>query len=223
MSFERKCLIAGIVFAAVIALLVSPFTHTDNSPKLNSMLAEKQTVKVDIGMGHGSGVLFDSTTVLTAEHVAAKGDKVEIEFSDGTKIKGVATWSDQETDTAIVKLEEEYTEVKGAGVRCTVPSVGSSLLAIGNPLGGRWVHSWLNVASSRAWPEEDKGLVVSGVVAPGMSGGPAFDSEGMVAGLVTALYVTTLGPYPSVSGFGNLSSMVELCKQLNPVPEKVNG
>lgn len=210
-------------FAGLIAFNVAT-VPVEQTPSLNLSLIQEQTVVVHAGGGHGSGVVVSPDTVITAGHVIDGAGDVEVEFKDGIKRMVKVAWRDLKADVAVLKLDVPYQYVKGADLRCEVPKVGEELVAVGAPMEGRWVLSWLRAASERQWPEgDDTHYVAVGALAPGMSGGPIFDRAGMVVGFTKHGYNIRIGWASQLSEFVGITRTKEVCRQLAPEVETIRG
>jgi S1-C subfamily serine protease len=69
---------------------------------------------------------------------------------------------------------------------CGDVTVGQQLQAIGNPTVLTFAHSWGHVSSKAEnhSPHWERAFVATTPAGPGSSGGPVFDTEGRVVGLV---------------------------------------
>lgn len=202
-----------------VGKLVQP---AEQSLGVDLSLIQEQTVVVHVGEGHGSGVIFSPDTIITAKHVVQNASEIEIEFKDGVKRTAKVNWADQNADVAVLKLDVPYQHVKGASLRCETPKVGEELVAVGAPMDGRWVLSWLKASSDRPWIE-DTHYVATGPLAPGMSGGPLFDRDGMVVGFSKAMFTLRIGWEGFPSDFVAITSTKEVCRQLAPEVKVVSG
>jgi putative serine protease PepD len=140
----------------------------------------------------GSGtIVTDTGTVLTAHHVVSDGGSISILFSDGTKATATVASANPAKDIAVLtskKLPEVVVPATlGGGV-----TVGSDVVAIGNPLGLRdstttGIVSGLN-RSTKTKTGPLSGLIqFDAAVNPGSSGGPLLNSQGLVVGVVVSI------------------------------------
>jgi putative serine protease PepD len=140
----------------------------------------------------GSGVIVNDTgIVLTAHHVVAGGGAISIVFADGTKTAAKIDAASPQIDIATVapaKLPEVVVPATlGGGI-----TVGSDVVAIGNPLGLRsststGIVSGLN-RTTRTKTGRLSGLVqFDAAVNPGSSGGPLLNAQGLVVGVVVSI------------------------------------
>lgn len=140
----------------------------------------------------GSGVIVNDTgLVLTAHHVVADGGTISIVFVDGTKATATIAAANPKTDIATLtpgKLPEVVVPaVLGGGV-----TVGSDVVAIGNPLGLRASTTTGIVSglgrSTKTTTGRLSGLIqFDAAVNPGSSGGPLLDARGLLVGVVVSI------------------------------------
>jgi serine protease Do len=144
-------------------------------------------------MGQGSGFFIsDDGFVVTNNHVVEGGSKYTIVMDDGTEFDAELIGTDARTDLALLKVDAEdrtftYVEFgEDDGVR-----VGEWVVAVGNPFGlGGSVTAGIVSARGRdigAGPYDDF-LQIDAAVNRGNSGGPAFDLNGKVIGVNTAIF-----------------------------------
>jgi S1-C subfamily serine protease len=149
----------------------------------------KQTTEV----ATGAGVIINADgTILTADHVIAGSNSVQVTYVDGTSSPATVATGDPKQDIATLtpaKLPETLVPaVLGGGV-----AVGDDVTAIGNPLGltgstTSGVVSGLDRVLSRAKDVDLGGLIqFDAAVNPGNSGGPLINERGQVVGIVVAL------------------------------------
>tara|TARA_R110002110_G_scaffold415612_7_gene652328 strand:+ start:136239 stop:137276 length:1038 start_codon:yes stop_codon:yes gene_type:complete len=141
----------------------------------------------------GSGVLISETgDVLTAAHLVQVADFVQVEFSDGTRVSATIVASDPIADLALLRLEE--IPENAVSVRLAdsdTVRVGQQVFVIGAPYG---LGHTLTVGhiSARHLPgtlSSVPGLAeffqADVAIHGGNSGGPMFDMNGNVIGIVT--------------------------------------
>ena len=148
------------------------------------------------GGGSGSGVLIDDRgQILTALHVVAGADDINVTWADGTTTPAAVVASDPATDIAVLQVERLSPNVAPAILgNPGALRIGSEAYVVGNPFG---LYGTLTVGVvsglERTFidPETDEryeGLIqVDAAVNPGSSGGPLLDRAGHVVGIVTAL------------------------------------
>jgi serine protease Do len=127
---------------------------------------------------------------VTNNHVVDKAETVEVVTDDGKTHKAKVIGTDARTDLALIKLSDgdHYPYVKLADKE---PRIGDWVLAVGNPFGlGGTVTAGIVSARGRdigAGPYDDF-IQIDAPVNKGNSGGPAFDVDGDVVGVNTAIY-----------------------------------
>lgn len=190
------------VFVAGAAILALCYWFPVNQALLaRPVPAAEATVLVSTAMGHGSGVHIGEGRILTAAHVVGDMAEVNVQTSNGWSRDATVLWVDKLRDLALLKIPTSNV-VSTAELNCTDPLVGDRVEAIGNPGVLRWMHSFGRISSlfEKRGPW-DAAYIVDITVAPGMSGGPLFDHQGRVIGIVVGLAVANLGGYPSAIGF----------------------
>ncbi|MEO1067038.1 MAG: Do family serine endopeptidase [Pseudomonadota bacterium] len=141
--------------------------------------------------GQGSGFFIsEDGFVVTNNHVVDKGTEFLIVTDDGTELEADLIGTDARTDLALLKVKEDrkFTYVKFAD---TDSRVGEWVVAVGNPFGlGGTVTAGIVSARGRdigAGPYDDF-LQIDAAVNKGNSGGPAFNLNGEVIGVNTAIF-----------------------------------
>jgi len=200
--------------AAVIALAVSP-AHAQTVGELFKRVnkavvviytAERTVVEeapdqlVSVG-GMGSGFLFsDRGEVMTAAHVVQAADRVLVEFATGERIPAEVVSSNPSADVALLQLERRPTGVDPVQLgNSDSAEVGDQVFIIGAPLG---VSHTLTVGhvSARRQPRRAVGglinaelLQTDAAINQGNSGGPMFNMNGEVIGVVSHIISQTGG------------------------------
>ncbi|KIZ44441.1 MULTISPECIES: Do family serine endopeptidase [Rhodopseudomonas] len=141
--------------------------------------------------GQGSGFFISSDGyAVTNNHVVDGADKVEVTTDDGKTYKAKVIGTDPRTDLALIKVEGG-SDFPFAKLAETKPRIGDWVLAVGNPFGlGGTVTAGIVSASGRDignGPYDDF-IQIDAPVNKGNSGGPAFNTEGEVMGVNTAIY-----------------------------------
>jgi S1-C subfamily serine protease len=152
--------------------------------------ATEQTATID---GIGSGVLISADgKVLTAAHVVQLADKVSVEFPGSTAVSARVEISDPAADVALLQLD--YVPAGVTPVRLGDSDrveVGDQVFVIGAPFG---ISRTLTVGhlSARRSPGESIGSLAmaelfqtDASINRGNSGGPLFNMDGEVIGVVS--------------------------------------
>ncbi len=142
-------------------------------------------------MGQGSGFFISSDGfAVTNNHVVDGADKVEVTTDAGKTYTAKVIGTDPRTDVALIKVEggADLPFVKLSEGRARI---GDWVLAVGNPFGlGGTVTAGIVSASGRdigSGPYDDF-IQIDAPVNKGNSGGPAFNMQGEVVGVNTAIY-----------------------------------
>lgn len=147
----------------------------------------------------GSGFIVDAAEgiIVTNNHVIADADSIEVNFTDGSKLKAELIGTDTKTDIAVLKVD-------ATGKKLTAVKFGNSddirigdwVMAIGNPYGfGGTVTVGIISARNRnidSGPYDDY-LQTDAAINRGNSGGPLFNMNGEVVGINTAIISPTGG------------------------------
>src|SRR5260221_7253636 len=142
-------------------------------------------------MGQGSGFFISSDGyAVTNNHVVEGADKVEVTTDAGKTYTAKVIGTDSRTDLALIKVEGG-SDFPFAKLSESKARIGDWVLAVGNPLGlGEPVTAGIVSASGRdigSGPYDDF-IQIDAPVNKGNSGGPAFNMQGEVVGVNTAIY-----------------------------------
>jgi serine protease Do len=142
----------------------------------------------------GSGfVVSPDGYIVTNNHVIDGATKVKVSFDDQEEVDATIVGTDARTDIALLKIEPKkpLTVVKFADQQ---PRVGEWVLAVGNPFGlGGTVTAGIVSALARNIGGPYDYMQIDAAVNHGNSGGPAFNLEGDVIGVNTAIFSPTGG------------------------------
>ncbi|MGJ4885713.1 MULTISPECIES: Do family serine endopeptidase [unclassified Bradyrhizobium] len=141
--------------------------------------------------GQGSGFFISADGyAVTNNHVVDGANKVEVTTDDGKTYSAKVIGTDPRTDLALIKVEGS-TNFPFAKLADGKPRIGDWVLAVGNPFGlGGTVTAGIVSAVGRDignGPYDDF-IQIDAPVNKGNSGGPAFDVDGNVVGVNTAIY-----------------------------------
>ena len=170
----------------------------------------------------GSGFVIDEDGyILTNYHVveeAYAGDyEVSVVMYDGTEYIAEIVGFDEDTDIAVLKIDAEGLSAAELGDSETL-TVGQVVYTVGNPLGelSYTMTSGIISARDRAITTDTDVAVnmfqIDAAVNEGNSGGPVYNSQGQVIGIVTAKYAST-----GVEGLGfaiPISDAVHIANQI---------
>ncbi|WP_102957783.1 Do family serine endopeptidase [Mangrovicella endophytica] len=144
-------------------------------------------------MAQGSGFFVSEDGYLvTNNHVVEDGTEFTVVLDDTTELSAKLVGTDKRTDLALLKVDgkdRKFTYVDFADD--SKIRVGDWVVAVGNPFGlGGSVTAGIISARGRdigAGPYDDF-IQIDAAVNRGNSGGPAFDLEGHVIGVNTAIF-----------------------------------
>jgi serine protease Do len=143
-------------------------------------------------VSQGSGFFISEDGYLvTNNHVVEGGAEFTVVMDDGTELDATLVGTDQRTDLAVLKVEEERKFTYVAFADNGQVRVGDWVVAVGNPFGlGGTVTAGIVSARGRdigAGPYDDF-IQIDAAVNRGNSGGPAFNLNGQVVGVNTAIF-----------------------------------
>ena len=142
-----------------------------------------------VTQGAGSGVVIDSNGyIVTCYHVIDGASKVTVTLKSGKEYKATIVGGDSENDIAVIKINATGLTAATYGDSSSL-SVGSEVVAIGNPLGtlGGTATTGILSATDRELTVEGKTLNLlqtDASINPGNSGGGLFDAYGNLIGIV---------------------------------------
>ncbi|MGY8637150.1 Do family serine endopeptidase [Bradyrhizobium sp. 14AA] len=156
-------------------------------PGMNGMPRQRhQTIT-----GEGSGFFISADGyAVTNNHVVDHAASVQVTMDDGTVYTAKVVGTDPKTDLALIKVDgkKDFPFVKFSDQK---PRIGDWVVAVGNPFGlGGTVTAGIVSASGRDignGPYDDF-IQIDAPINKGNSGGPAFDMNGNVIGVNTAIF-----------------------------------
>lgn len=141
-------------------------------------------------MAAGSGFIISADGyVVTNNHVVEDATKVTVVFEDGSEQVAEIVGTDQRTDLAVLKISGD--DLPFVTFEEEASRVGDWVVAVGNPFGlGGTVTVGVISGSGRNIGGSNYGdfLQIDAAVNTGNSGGPAFNTNGEVVGVNTAIY-----------------------------------
>jgi len=211
---SRRLLAAGLAIVVVLLVAVAvlatrlasvptapraappgpaPATAT-SSPAVPDIYAHVAPSVVLIRTSHdlGTGVIVaDDGTIVTANHVIARGGAITVTFADGTTAGATVAAADPKLDIATLTPAKLPSVVVPATLGGST-GVGASVVAIGNPLGltdsvSTGVISGLNRTADTDHGRFSGLIQFDASVNPGSSGGPLLDARGLVIGIVVSI------------------------------------
>ena len=143
------------------------------------------------GMSQGSGFVVSADGyVITNNHVVDKAAEVTLKFNEGEEYQAEVVGTDPKTDLALLKIKSDK-PFPFVSLATGEAKVGDWVMAVGNPFGlGGTVTSGIISARGRdiGSGPYDEFLQIDASINRGNSGGPAFNLEGEVVGVNTAIF-----------------------------------
>src|SRR5437588_3356941 len=138
----------------------------------------------------GSGVIVTNEGhIITNNHVVDQVDEIEVQLSDGRTEKARLVGSDEQSDLAVLKIDNRGTKPLKLADSDTVQA-GDFVLAIGNPFGFEETVTD-GIVSSKGRPNRadvfGELIQTNAAINPGNSGGPLINLSGEVIGINTAI------------------------------------
>ena len=149
------------------------------------------------GMGQGSGfIISEDGYLVTNHHVIENASEITVVVNGGDEYEAELIGADERTDLALLKIEGNSTFEFVEFAEDDDVRVGDWVVTMGNPFGlGGTVTAGIVSARGReigSGPYDDF-LQIDAAVNRGNSGGPAFNLNGEVIGVNTAIFSPTGG------------------------------
>jgi serine protease Do len=152
-------------------------------------MQEPQMHQTIVGEGSGFFISPDGYAV-TNNHVVDHATSVQVTTDDGSIYTAKVIGTDPKTDLALIKVDGK-TNFPYVQFAQHEPRIGDWVVAVGNPFGlGGTVTAGIVSAEGRnigSGPYDDY-IQIDAPINKGNSGGPAFDVNGNVIGINTAIY-----------------------------------
>jgi len=201
---ESSGLSASEVEALVARLFAeAPVDESGTEPVVAVADALRDTVVLvtAVDKGHGSGIVFDETRIVTNAHVVDGADELLVTLPNGREIAATVVGADVRRDVAVLEMAEPAEGLVPAVFAFSEDlRVGQLAVAVGSPFDlDRTVTSGIVSALGRVIDsygcESGVGADCAGVamiqtdapINPGNSGGPLADREGRVIGMNTSI------------------------------------
>ncbi len=147
--------------------------------------------------GAGSGFIIDPAGyIVTNDHVVRGSKIIRVKMQDGTEFEAKLIGRDPLTDLAVLKVDSDRALPHVAFNDAPAPKVGDWVVTIGNPFGlGHTVTAGIVSAHHRTIGQGpyDDFIQIDAPINKGNSGGPAFNIDGTVIGVNTAIFSPTGG------------------------------
>jgi serine protease Do len=140
--------------------------------------------------GQGSGFFISADGyAVTNNHVVDHATSVQVTTDDGKKYTAKVIGTDPKTDIALIKVENA-SNLPYVKFGDQAPRVGDWVVAVGNPfgLGGTVTAGIVSAQGRNIGSGAYDYLQIDAPINKGNSGGPAFDMNGNVVGVNTAIF-----------------------------------
>lgn len=167
------------------------------TPEMYAKQNEKESMqKSSIKEWSGSGFALNNGFVVTNYHVIENAKSIRVQVVNGNstfEYNAIVVSSDKVNDLAIIKIKDS--RFNGFGkipyqVKTSISDVGEDIFVLGYPMAstmGDEIKLTTGVISSKTGYQGDVSLYqISAPVQPGNSGGPLFDKQGKLIGIVSA-------------------------------------
>lgn len=146
-----------------------------------------------ISLGDGSGIIISNDGyIITSASIVNSGTNINVTLNDGQEFPATVIASDSQSDIAVLKVEATGLNPAVLGTSQYL-SVGDPILAIGSPLGPKIINtvsygiiSGINNNVSLRNGSSMNLLQTDANISPGNAGGPLFNANGEVVGIVIA-------------------------------------
>lgn len=143
----------------------------------------------------GTGFALKNNYIVTNYHVIEDAKSINVQGINGnfnTKYRAIIVGTDKFNDLAILKVEGVNISTSGIpySIKTSTSEVGEDVFVLGYPLTstmGEEIKLTTGVVSSKTGFQGDVSLYqISAPIQPGNSGGPLFDGNGNIIGIVSA-------------------------------------
>jgi serine protease Do len=179
----------------------------------NLLVLRSSVVTIETAKGSGSGFYISRDGyLLTNYHVVGDSPYVKVRLANGREVVAEVLKSDQSRDVALLK--SEAIRFEALSVRLQEVNVGDEVYAIGSPLGRDFEGSVTRgIISGFPALNQTKFLQSDTLIAPGSSGGPLINKEGMVVGIAAGAFgggsPTQPGSAPRLNLFVPINEAIE--------------
>lgn len=142
--------------------------------------------------GLGTGFFINSRgQIVTNYHVLFGADQAVVRTQAGRRypVKRVVA-ENKEADLVLLAADIPPSEISPLEVSGKLPEVGEKIYAIGHPMGLEKTVSEGIVSAIRKLPKLGDIIQITAPISPGSSGGPVFNSSGVVIGVARATFRT---------------------------------
>ncbi|MFN3721797.1 MAG: trypsin-like peptidase domain-containing protein [Paracoccaceae bacterium] len=186
--------VVNIYASRVVEERLSPFA---GDPFFDQFFSGYSQSQPRVQNSLGSGVIVSADGIVVSNyHVVGQATEIRVVLNDRREYAAALILGDEESDLAILQLEEA-TDLPALSFRNSDEvEVGDLVLAIGNPFGvGQTVSSGIVSGLARSSVELGRGYFIQtdAAINPGNSGGALVDMQGRLVGINTAILTRSGG------------------------------
>jgi len=215
-------LIASISISTIKSQDISKlFEQVDNSV-VTIQIVESKTIgegkndKVSYG-ALGTGVLINENgTILTAAHVVNNADIIMVVFKDGQTLKAKVESLSKKADIAVIKTQGIIKNPQPAKMgNSDETNIGDKIIIIGNPMGLYHSLSVGYISRKETFEQSTSALKsmeifqTDAAINTGNSGGPMFNLNGEVVGIVSSI-LSRSGGFEGIGFVATINIIKEL-------------
>jgi S1-C subfamily serine protease len=174
-----------------LANIYSQVSPSVVSINVSARISGDTTFGDGFSFGSGSGFVIDTQGhIVTNNHVVDGATRIEVNFFDGTIVRGEVVGLDPDSDLAVLRVDvpaERLRPIQFADSDQLV--IGQSSIAIGSPFGQRWTMTRGIISALdrtiQGLTRFSIGSVIQtdAAINPGNSGGPLLDLQGRLIGV----------------------------------------
>lgn len=176
--------------------------------------------QVTSSTSYGSGfILTENGYIVTNYHVVEGGTTLTVTTYDGTGYTAQLRGYDSTNDLAVLKIETSGLQAVTLGSSSDL-IVGDQVAVIGNPLGDLTATLTVGYISAKDRVISTDGSLINmlqtdAAVNPGNSGGPIFNMNGEVVGIITAKYSGLTSSGATIEGIGFAIPLDDVAKKID--------
>lgn len=190
---------AALAAAAVSAVAYAYVTTPSDSQRFPERPMAGSVVKVMVGSGHGTGTNLGGGYVLTAAHVVkVSPDKVRVKLDNGEIREADTLWLNEKYDLAAIRIIRSE-GIAASPLSCDDLPTGAAVQGRGNPQVLEFINTTGHISGEARTVGPWASVYPTDItIAPGMSGGPLFDDNGDVVGVMVGLMAIPIGLMPAL-------------------------
>ena len=193
---------------------------------VQAVVAVNAMVATSSGYGKSTGsgfVISADGYIVTNYHVIGGATEVSVVTYSGDSLQAQIVGSDDTNDIALLKVEGNNLPYATIGSSDSL-QVGDQVAAIGNPLGELTASMTVGYISAKDRVVDTDGSVINmlqtdAAINSGNSGGPLFNMNGEVVGIITAKYSGNSSSGVSIEGLGFAIPVDDVARTISDLRE----